>query len=564
MVKILKNLLRQELTILWIFSVLLGLALIGLQIKNKLLLGTGDFVFISIIALFVALYRPRWIFLLFVSLVPLENVIFASGFLPIQLRPYQFAGTILAIAVAILWFAGRLNFKMLRPTWTDWLVFSLAPLSFLSLINSPNKSTGVKNDLILFSFVILYCLVRNFVQNKKDLIEATFFFFGSNLVVLGYGFYQVFSDKFGAHSFEVFFGRPNSIFTEPDWLGIFLCFALAVLLSALHYCHPERSRGTHGEDKMDNHSAHAQIPPFTPAAREQRGSVGMTKIIIYLLIFLNLTLLILTLSRSAWIGTAAIIVFYLIFNSYQKGNRGTRFTPRRFANQFMTIFLISLISLAAIFFGKLSKFDIFDRARSTATNEQKITIACDDSSNIPQIISNIGDLAAYNCQFINLEEINLYKSQGKFVTEIFRKDPNVMTRSQIYKKSFEIVREHPILGVGFGTVTQALGTDERGSGLNESNIFLQIWAGSGILGLIAFTISILYLFIYSFRRISPVCPLNRIIGCPIVRDDFEMKLYIFMFIGLIALILPNLFNAGLLMGLFWLGLAVFVSIANQK
>src|SRR4030066_2073917 len=102
-----KNILKQELSALWIFSVLLGFALIALQIKNKLPLGAGDFVFISILALCVALYRPRWMFLLFVSLVPLENVILASGFLPMQLRPYQFLGAELAVAVIILYLFKR-------------------------------------------------------------------------------------------------------------------------------------------------------------------------------------------------------------------------------------------------------------------------------------------------------------------------------------------------------------------------------------------------------------------------------------------------------------------------
>ena len=521
-----KNILKKELSVLWIFSVLLGLALIVLQNKSKLPLRPGDFVFISILALCAALYRPRWMFLLFVSLVPLENVIFASGFLPIQLRPYQFAGAILAAAVIILYLAKRLNFKLLKPSWIDWLVIALAPLSFLSLLNSPNKNISLKNDLILFSFVVLYYLVRNFLCDKKDFIEAAYFFIGSNLVVLFYGFWQVFADKFGGRSFEVMFGRPNSTFTEADWLGIFLCFALAVLFS------------------MTLSKAKTKIAKYA----------------LYIVIFLNLTLLILTLSRSAWIGAAIVIFFWLVFSIYRKSEIRTSFTPRKFVNNLMLIILISLASLAAIQLGKLSKFDIFDRARSTATNEQRITIVCNNSANIPQTIANTDELAQYGCKFINLEEIGSYKSQGKIVTEIFRKDPNVMTRSQIYRKSFEIIREHPILGVGFGTITQSLGSDERGTGLNESNIFLQIWASSGILGLIAVVVIFGYLFIYSFRRISPVCPLNRIIGCPIVKDDFEKNLNIFLILGILALLIPNLFNAGLLMGIFWLGLAIFASV----
>jgi hypothetical protein len=563
----LKTLLKKELSVLWIFSVVLGLALVVLQNKNKLPMGTGDFVFISILALCVALYRPRWTFYIFVSLIPLENIILVSGFLPLQLRPYQYAGVILIAAIFILWAAKRLNFKLLKPIWFDWLVFSLAPLGFLSLINSPIKNISLKNNLILFSFIALYFLARNFLRTKRHLIESAFFFLASNIVVLIYGFFQVFANKFGARSFEVMFGRPNSTFTEPDWLGVFLCFALAVLLSLLRFCHPERppageagSRGICMEDKIASHKVGAQIPPLPlRLASLAQCPVGMTKIIIYFLIFLNLTLLILTLSRSAWIGATAVIFFYLIFNLYKKDSRGTIFTPRKFANQFLIIFLVSLISLTAIHFGKLSKFDLFDRARSTATSEQKITIACDNGNNIPQTVASTDELAKYGCRHINLEEIDFQKSQGKFVTEIFRQDPNVMTRSAIYQKSWEILREHPVLGIGFGTITKTLGTDERGAGLNESNIFLQVWAGCGILGLISFAAILGYLFIFSFRRLSPICPLNRFFGCPIAGDDFEKSLNIFSILAIMALIIPNLFNAGLLMGLFWLGLGIFIS-----
>ncbi len=525
--KSIKNILKKELVLLWIFSVALGFALIVFADKNKLPLGAGDFVFFAILALLVALYRPRWVFFLFVSLVPLENVIFATGFLPLQLRPYQFIGAILAVAVAILWIVNRLNFKLLRPAWIDWLFFSLVPLGFLSLLNSPNKNISVKNNLVLFSFIVLYYLARNFLRNKNDLIKTAFFFVGSNAVVLFYGFWQVFADKFGGKSFEVMFGRPNSTFMEPDWLGIFLCFSLAALLSAIKFL----------EDRFPS-----------------------WRYFVYAMIFLDLTLLILTLSRSAWIGAAAVIFFHLIFNLYRKDSREAAFTPRRFANQFLIIFLVSTISLTAIHFAKLSKFDIFDRARSTATSEQKITIACENSANIPQTIASTDELAKYGCKFINLEEIDSYKSQGKIITEIFRKDPNVMTRSQIYRKSFEIIREHPILGVGFGTITEAFGTDERGAGLNESNIFIQIWAGSGILGFLAILGTFIFLFVSAMRRLSPICPLNRFIGCPIIRNDFEKTKYLFLFLGMFALLVPNMFNAGLLMAVFWLGLAVFSSV----
>jgi O-antigen ligase len=536
--KIILKFFKKELAVLWIFSVLLGLALIVLSNKNKLPLGTGDFVFVSLLALLVALYRPRWIFFLFISLIPLENVILASGFLPLQLRPYQFLGAVLVTAIAILWTAKKLKFKSLKPTWFDWTVFSIVPFSFLALLDAPEKSTGLKNNLVLLSFVVLYFLIRNFLRTKSDLAKTAFFFAGSYFVVATYGFYQVFADKFGARSFEVMFGRPNSTFAEPDWLGIFLCFALAVFMALILFFLRDKENF------------------FVPKK--------YILLFIDILIFTDITLIILTLSRSAWIGAGILIIFHLFLSTPSlKQAFGPKYLFwKTFFRQAGIIFFIIIISLAIVHFGKLSKFDIFDRARSAATNEQKITIACENSSSIPEIVSNTKELEKYSCRHINLEEISDYKSQGKIVAEIFRKDPNVMTRGAIYQRSWEILEEHPFLGVGFGTITQKLGADERGSGLNESNIFLQVWAGCGILGLMAFTTIFGYLFIYAFRRVSPICPMNKIIGCPVVKDDFEKTLNFFAVLGILALIIPNLFNAGLLMGIFWLGLAIFISTQN--
>jgi O-antigen ligase len=528
-----KKLFKRELVLLWIFSVLLGLALIVLGNKDEMPIREGDFIFLSLLTLLVALYRPRWVFFVFVGLMPLENMILASGFIPLQLRPYQFVGAILATAIIILLISMKLKFKLLRPNWFDWMVFSLSPLSFLALVNAPNKGFSLKQNLVLFSFILLYYLIRNFVRNRKDLLKTAFFFVGSWLVVVIYGFYQVFADKFGKNSFEVMFGRPNSTFAEADWLGIFLCFALALLLSTFLF----------------------EVSP-----RIKRGLDA----IVYIFLFFNITLLILTLSRSTWIGAAAIVIVFLLLNLFKKEKRKAKLRLREFFKNTALVGFVIFLSLFSIYILRLSRFDIFDRARSAATSEQKITIACENSLDIPQIISSTDELVKYNCRHINLEEIDFYKSQGKIVTEIFRKDPNVMTRSVIYKKSWEILQEHPFLGIGFGTITLSLGTDERGAGLNESNIFLQIWAGCGILGLVVFITIIGYLFVYAFRRISPVCLLNKIIGCPIVKDDFEKTLNIFLILTIISLMIPNLFNAGLLMGLIWLGLAIFVSVKDIR
>ncbi len=534
----LKEIFRRELVLLWIFNVLAGLALVVLQNKNKLPLGKGDFVFLFILALLVALWKPRWIFFLFVGAVPLESIILTSGFLPIQLRPYQFLGGILVIAVAILYFSKKLRLDILKPVWLDWLVFALVPFSFLNAIHSSAKNITFKNNLILLSFAVLYYLVRNFVRNREDVAKTAFFFLGSYIIVAIYGFWQVFADKFGARSFEVMFGRPNATFAEPDWLGIFLSFSLAVFLSLMFFFLRDRKKF------------------FLP--------VKYILLLLDIFVFLNITLIILALSRSAWIGAMTIFIFYFIVMTPTHKSAIAKMCVGdgwdKFFREVIIIFIIFIISAGVIRFGKLSKFDLSDRARSAATSEQKITIACEDNRDIPDVVANVNELEKYGCRHINLEEISRYKLEGKFVTEIFRQDPNILTRKEIYQKGFGIIKQHPILGVGFGTITQALGADERGAGLNESNIFLQIWAGCGILGLIAFIAIFVYLFIYSFRRVSPICPMNKFFGCPITKDSFEKTLHVFAVLGIIALIVPNLLNAGLFMGIFWLGLGTMVSI----
>ncbi|MDD5489195.1 MAG: O-antigen ligase family protein [Candidatus Moranbacteria bacterium] len=540
LVKITKDIFKRELAWVWIFGFVLSLVAVVLSAKGKLSLGKGDFVFLSLVTLLVALYRPRWIFFLFVGSISLENIILTGSFLPVQLRPYQFLGGILILALAILFASKRLRFKLLKPTWIDWLVFSLIPFSFLALAGASSKAISLKNNLVLISFVALYYLARSFLRSREDFAKTAAFFTVSFLTTTLFGFWQVFADKFGLKSFEVMFGRPNSTFTEPDWLGIYLCFALAVFLALIFY------------------SLRTKKKIFF--------SKKYTALFLDIFVFLDVALIILTLSRSAWVGAAAVFALYfLALVPSQKYISSRKYAAgwRGFLREAAIMFSIVVVSLAAIHFGKLSKFDIFDRARSAATSEQKITIACENGSNVPQTISSADELAKFNCRHINLEEIDLYKSQGKVVTEIFRKDPNVMTRSAIYQKSWEILKIHPLTGIGFGTITQNLGTDERGAGLNESNIFLQIWAGSGILGLIVFFTALGYLFVYSLRRISPVCPMNRLFGCPVLNDNFEKAANIFTVLGIAALMIPNLFNAGLFMGIFWLGLATIISIKEN-
>ncbi|HLC95137.1 MAG TPA: hypothetical protein VJH89_01490, partial [Patescibacteria group bacterium] len=129
---------------------------------------------------------------------------------------------------------------------------------------------------------------------------------------------------------------------------------------------------------------------------------------------------------------------------------------------------------------------------------------------------------------------------GAYVTEVFRDDPNVHLRQDIYKKSMAFGREHWFAGIGFGVIGQYLGTDERGVGLNTSNLFLEIWLGSGLMGIAAFG---MLWFGLGYRWLS-LGIRQQNAGALIVGSVW------------IATTVFNLFNAGLLLGWFFVFLAL--------
>jgi O-antigen ligase len=89
-----------------------------------------------------------------------------------------------------------------------------------------------------------------------------------------------------------------------------------------------------------------------------------------------------------------------------------------------------------------------------------------------------------------------------------------------------------------------LGKDERGASLNSSNIFLEIWLGSGILGFIAFLSVWVYIFgksIYEFFKSNSE-----------ILNIFSL----FIATSWLGLTIANLFNAGILLGFLWVYIAV--------
>jgi hypothetical protein len=187
---------------------------------------------------------------------------------------------------------------------------------------------------------------------------------------------------------------------------------------------------------------------------------------------------------------------------------------------------------------------------------QKITVSCEVDSEVSEKIQNIEELEGVGCHHINLEEIDQKREEGFEIKEVYRPDPNIEIRKDVYLKTWWSIKEHWVLGQGIGSSSLILGLDENGAGLNASNIFLEVWVSIGIFGLVILS---LVLFVPAI-----------IVKWKLLTSLFSSKRKInwfntsFVALVFVALVIPNLFNAGWLLGFFWVTLAIYVGSCNNK
>lgn len=495
-------------------------SLIVLSNLSLLPLGNlGDFAFIAFIAFIFALYRPGWGFLFFIGTIALENINLAPEILGIMIRPYQLIGFLTFLAVGVRYLTKRLNFPLPKFIWADYVLALFSLGGFLSALNANDSGVAFKQSIIIVSFFVLYILTRIFIQSLDDIKKIIPFFLSSNFVLLLYGIWQNWRFMQGKNGFEVMPGRVNATFTEPDWWGIFLVFLLATLLVIVY-------------------KINEKIKVF---GIKNNKTNFVYFIFVWILIILAWMNLIITASRSAWLGALVLIIaliFYLSLKSKVK----------------LILLVIGsiFISLMGVYFLKLTNFELRNRLESTTSGEQEITIACDSEVEIASPIGTVNELASYGCRHINLEDIQREMKLGKVVKKIYRQDPNVSIRKEIYLKSLSQIKEHWFFGIGWGNINQILGKDERGAGLNSSNLFLEVWLGSGLLGLISFLVLVIYIagrgkmfFWKKFR------------AGKLKREDSGMDFfYLFLILSATAISVPNLFNAGIMLGFLWLWLGI--------
>lgn len=454
-----------------------------------------------------ALYRPVMVFAIFVGLIPLEIINIAPDVIGISLRPYQ-----LLVIAAIFGIVSILLFRKKIGTLFRWNIFDVVvvTLFFASVVSALiNASSGgvIKQTVVFSSFCVIYFVTRFFVRTKKEVIALFPLFISSGVVVSLYAITQNILFSVNLFHLEVMPGRPNATFVEPDWLGVYLVFVFTVCLSYLYY-----------------NAYHKHLWRFFDIA-------------LYGATFLIMVAMTITVARSAWMGTGAVAFVYFVFLITQK-------KYKLFARHFLWTSSLIFMSIVSVVIFQFTDFELDNRVESTKTGRQEITVACSTPASRDALmrigyVAHIDELVQYDCAHIDLEDIDREMSLGNYVFKIDRDDPNIAVRSDVYKKTIVAFAQQPIFGYGWGSSARIYGVDAAGTPLNASNIFFETAIATGVGGLIiicAFLLGVVCFAVVIMRTKSSM---------------LDNSIALFGVLGIVGIVVPNLFNAGLFLGFVW-------------
>lgn len=464
--------------------------------------------------IFWALRNPRAVFSVFLATIVLEHIpLMSVG--GIDFRWYQVVAVSLGIGLLIRFLRGKEDIRSYFLSF-KWYDIAIAGLFIVSILSALMKGgVAMKQSIVLLSFVVLYFLVRYFIRSRKEILQSVPFLAGSFFVVSIYGIAQNVLFLSGEFSGQVMAGRPNATFTEADWLGVYagvsVVFYSVLTLSSLMFLHKGSRR------------------------------YGASRILSYEMLILAWVILILTVARSAWLATAIGMSVMGLVALYKQGFLGVVHWGR-------DIFITGVVAMFLVFGLHLTPFELGNRIQSVGTGLQEITIACQGGGDgaIPQMINRAEDLQLSKCKQINLEEIREYESRGYNVQKVFRKDPTIEIRKDIWVTALREIQQQPALGIGWGNIGSILGTDENGASLNSSNIFLEFWLGSGVLGFLGIMCIFGWALILGVR-----------LSCSENKEEYIIGLAI-LGMGIVFLV-ANLFNAGHFLAIFWVWLAIAFS-----
>ncbi|MFZ1735735.1 MAG: hypothetical protein WAU31_02265 [Candidatus Moraniibacteriota bacterium] len=515
-------------------------------------LDMADFTFFVMIAFFFALYRPGWAFLVFLSLLPFEMINLSPEALAFSLRPYQLLGGVLLLSMLARFIVHRLPFPVMRFRWFDIvpIVFGLG--GFLAIGFASDALSATKQAVIALSFVALYFLSRQFLGEARDVRRVMPFLVLSSVCTMLFALWQSVQFTAGRISFEVMSGRPNAFFAEPDWLGMFLVLSGSVALGLLFYYLDQH----HAKESIEN-TPFAE-PSFLNRSIYALSHYSRTLFLLFVFCFLTLSWLgiLLTVARSAWVGFAFSTLLFLkllLVGGHSWSFRNWRW--KLFA-QGCVVAAVSFVGALIMVWGfQLTTFDLTNRAGSTTSGQQEITVSCEAPATLPERIENVSELSSYGCRFIRLEEIDAEQSAGRFVSTVSRPDPSIEARRVIGQKTFETLKAHWVFGIGWGNIGSILGMDDRGATLNASNAFLESWLGGGILS--AFAFLVLWMLV-------PIFALRTFFGSGSESNQgVSRAVAVFFLVSWIGFTVFNVFNSGILLGFVWIWLGSIGIIAGK-
>ncbi len=255
--------------------------------------------------------------------------------------------------------------------------------------------------------------------------------------------------------------------------------------------------------------------------------------------------LIITVSRSAWLGLFFGVSFLVLWSIWRQREQTVK--------KIFFLVLSFCVALTYVIVVPLTNFELGNRAQSSISGLQEITISCLKKENLPLQISSENDLAEYNCRHISLEEREEEKASGRYITKVLRKDPNAEIRKDIWRKTEEIIRENFLFGIGWGGISSAFGEGSRGEYFNASNIFLGVWLGSGLIGLGGLIMLFVYLAYFSIRS-------------SLSKEKGISKIGIALFGTLGVVFVFSMFNSSEFLAIMWiwLGMIGFLLPAIRK
>ncbi len=499
-------------------GITLGVLGIGFLLFDIFPLPPINLFFFTGLLFLLALYRPNWCFLLLVAALPFETLNMLPESVGVILRPYQWLCIILVLALGIRIVSHRTAWPLFSFSWLD-IFLALIPLGAL-VSGLFSGGEGPRLAVIVASFYGLYVLARVFLRTVGDVQVASRMLFASGYISIIFGIIQNAAFERGRLLAVVMPGRPNGTFTEPDWFGFFSAALLFFVFSQV-----DRRLNT--------------VPDGT--------SRWFWRIFpVFLGLIPILVVLILTVSRSAWLAALAALVLWILTALLVEG----KVALRRSLQSVQLFVIAAVLALLIVVDVPLTRFDLLNRAESTATGLQEITIACDTPTDVPAVIETIEVLSAFGCRHITLEDRAALAAAGQSIQTVQRPDPNIVIRSEIYRKTWAEIRQHPILGIGWGNIGTVLGRDNTDNAYNASNLWFEIILGAGLLGLIGLAGAVAIIISGVVRRLS---------------SQGQAETGIILVCALLLLFLVfNSFNAGLLIGVVWFGLATIPVLLFPK